>query len=164
MNIRGRRTLDAPRDAVFDAICDPTTLLGIIPGCREIEKVDDVEYRGRISLRLPGMVGTYRTVVRLLETEPPACGRIDGEVVGALGSIRGSASFRLTETDGRTTVEYDGRAVIDGPLARLDTRFAEGLAGSLINQGLGNLETRLQGVPAMEVAGGGRQAGKEGSR
>jgi hypothetical protein len=164
VNVRGSRTLDAPRAAVFDAICDPTTLLGIIPGCREIERVDDVEYRGRISLRLPGMVGTYRTVVRLVETDRPAFGRLDGEVVGALGSITGSASFRLTETDGRTTVAYDGQAVIGGPLARLDTRFAEGLAGSLINQGLGNLETRLQGEPAIEVAGSGRLAGKEGSR
>ncbi len=164
MNVHGSRTLDAPRVAVFDAICDPTTLLGIIPGCREIERVDDTEYRGRISLRLPGMVGTYQTVVRLVETEPPAFGRLDGEVVGALGSIKGSASFRLVEADGRTTVDYDGEAVIGGPLARLDTRFAEGLARSLINQGLGNLETRLQGEPVVEAAGAARPATKEGSR
>lgn len=164
MKVSGSRIVDAPRTAVFDAICDPTILLGIIPGCREIERVDDVEYRGRISLRLPGMVGTYRTVVRLVETDPPASGRLDGEVVGALGSIKGSASFGLTETDGRTTVTYNGQAVIGGPLARLDSRFAEGLVGSLINQGLGNLETRLQGEAAIEVAGGGRLAGKEGSR
>ena len=164
MIVRGSRTLDAPRAAVFAAICDPNTLLGIIPGCREIERVDDVEYRGRISLRLPGMVGTYRTVVRLVETEPPAFGRLDGEVVGALGTITGTASFRLAERDGRTTVDYDGQAVIGGPLARLDTRFAEGLARSLINQGLGNLETRLQGEPVIEVAGGDRPAAKEGSR
>lgn len=164
MNIHGTRTIDAPRAAVFAAICDPTTLLGIIPGCREIERFDDVEYRGRISLRLPGMVGTYETIVRLVETEPPVFGRLDGEVAGALGSIKGSASFRLAEADGRTTVEYEGDAVIGGPLARLDTRFAEGLAGSLINQGLGNLEARLQGEPAIEAAGRGRRAVKEGSR
>jgi carbon monoxide dehydrogenase subunit G len=164
VNVRGSRTLDAPRAAVFAAICDPNTLLGIIPGCREIERVDDVEYRGLISLRLPGMVGTYRTVVRLVETEPPAFGRLDGEVVGALGSITGTASFRLAELDGGTRVEYEGRAVIGGPLARLDTRFAEGLARSLINQGLGNLEARLQGEPVIEVAGVGRPAPKEDSR
>ena len=164
MNVHGSRTLDAPRVVVFDAICDPTTLLGIIPGCREIERIDDVEYRGRISLRLPGMVGTYRTVVRLVDTQPPAYGRIDGEVVGALGSITGTASFRLAEVDGRTTVEYEGQAVIGGPLARLDSRFAEGLAGSLINQGLGNLDARLRGVSTFEVAGADRPAAKEGSR
>ncbi len=164
MNVRGRKTLDVRRDAVFDAIFDPTTLLGIIPGCSEIERVDDVEYRGRITLRLPGMVGAYRTVVRIVETERPAFGRLAGEVAGSLGVIRGSATFRLTDSGGRTTVEYEGDAAISGPLARLDTRFAEGLAASLIKQGLANLESRLQGEPAGEAVGDPRHAIKEGSR
>lgn len=146
MNVRGSRTLDAPRAVVFAAICDPNALLGIIPGCREIERVDAVEYRGRISLRLPGLAGTYRTVVRLVETDPPGFGRLEGEVVGALGSLKGQASFRLADAgDGRTIVEYEGQATIGGPLARLDSRFVEALAESLINQGLANLESQLQG-------------------
>jgi carbon monoxide dehydrogenase subunit G len=158
MNIRGSRTLDAPRAAVFAAICDPDTLLGVIPGCGEIEKVGEAEYRGQISLRLPGVVGTYRTVVRLVESDPPSFGRLEGEVVGTLGSIKGRASFRLAETDARTRVDYEGRAVIDGPLARFDTRFVEGLAGSLINQGLGNLNSRLQAGASGGVARDRRQA------
>jgi carbon monoxide dehydrogenase subunit G len=158
MKVRGSRTLDAPRAAVFAAICDPDTLLGVIPGCREIEKVAEAEYRGQISLRLPGVVGTYRTVVRLVESDPPSYGQLEGEVVGTLGSIKGRASFRLAETDGTTRVDYEGRAVIEGPLARLDTRFVEGLAGSLINQGLGNLNSRLQVDPSGGVASDRRQA------
>lgn len=161
MNIRGSRTLDAPRAAVFAAICDPNTLLGVIPGCREIEKTGDTEYRGQISLRLPGVVGTYRTVVHLVAADPPCYGRLEGEVVGTLGSIKGHASFRLTEADGKTTVDYDGRAVIDGPLARLDGRFVEGLAGSLIGQGLGNLNSRLHDDPPASVADDARRATKE---
>jgi carbon monoxide dehydrogenase subunit G len=161
MKIRGSRTLDAPRAAVFAAICDPDTLLGVIPGCRDIEKIGDAEYRGRISLRLPGVVGMYRTVVRLVEAEEPCYGKLEGEVVGALGTIKGRASFRLIEAGGRTTVEYDARATIDGPLARLDTRFVEGLAGSLIDQGLGNLNSRLQGDASAGVATDSHQATKE---
>jgi uncharacterized protein len=161
MNIRGSRTLNAPRAAVFAAICDPDTLLGVIPGCREIEKVGHAEYRGQISLRLPGVVGTYRTVVRLVDADAPSYGQLEGEVVGALGSIKGRASFRLAEAGGVTTVDYDGQAVIGGPLARLDSRFVEGLAGSLISQGLGNLDSRLQVDPAPGIASDGRQATEE---
>ncbi len=161
MNIQGHRTLDAPRDAVFAAICDPDTLLAVIPGCREIEQTGDGEYRGRISLRLPGVTGTYQTVVRLVEAEAPTYGRLEGEVVGSLGSIKGQATFRLTEADGKTTVDYAGQAVIGGPLARLDSRFVEGLAGSLINQGLGSLDARLQHDPASDDVSDGRPATRE---
>ena len=152
MNVHGRRVLDAPREAVFAAICDPDTLLAVIPGCHAIERVSDTEYRGQISLRLPGIVGTYRTVVRLVDTDPPNRGVLDGEVTGPLGTITGQATFRLAEFDGGTAVEYEGRAVLRGPLARLDGRLVEGLAGSLIGQGLANLGARLerQHLAAME--------------
>jgi len=153
MKIAGSRSLGAPREAVFAAICDPTVLLGVIPGCREIERIGETEYRGRINLRLPGVVGSYRTVVHLVETDPPSYGRLEGEVVGTLGSIIGHASFRLDETPDGTAVEYDGSAVIGGPLARFDSRFIEGLAGSLIGQGLDKLSTRLQDIGSADASG-----------
>ena len=75
----------------------------------------------------------------------PATAELEGEVEGTLGSIKGRATFRLAEADGRTTIDYDGQAVIGGPLARLDSRFVEGLAGSLISQGLRNLRLATAG-------------------
>jgi 2-furoyl-CoA dehydrogenase large subunit len=143
VNVHGSRTLAAGRDAVFAAILDPTVLLAVIPGCSEIERVDATTYRARIALRLPGIVGSWRTTVRLSDIDAPNAATLHGQLDGTLGSIRGDASFRLTEDGGRTTVEYDGHATIDGPLARLDSRFVEGLAGSLIGQGLADLDRRL---------------------
>jgi len=145
VNIRGSHTLGARREDVFAAICNPDALLGVIPGCREIEQVGDAEYRGRIALRLPGVVGTYRTVVRLVDSDPPARGDLEGELEGSLGSIRGRATFRLTDAGEGTRIDYEGEAVIGGPLARFDSRFVEGLAGSLIDQGLRNMDSRLPG-------------------
>ncbi len=161
MKIHGSVTLDAPRADVFAAICDPDALLGVIPGCREIEQVGDGEYRGQISLRLPGVVGTYRTVVRLVEADPPSWGRLEGELDGTLGTVRGHATFRLAESSGATTIDYEGQAVIGGPLSRLDARFAEGLAGSLIKQGLRNLDARLRADRSAGCTDSGRGPARE---
>jgi hypothetical protein len=144
VNIRGAQTVAAPRAAVFAAICDPDVLLRVIPGCSEIARTGDNQYRGRIALRLPGIVGTYATVVRLVDAEAPSTGRLEGEVEGALGTIRGNATFRLSGSGSGTTIVYDGHAVIGGPLARLDSRFVEGIVGSLVAQGLRNLDVSLQ--------------------
>ena len=40
-------------------------------------------------------------------------------------------------------MDYEGSGTISGPLARLDSRFAERLAESLITQGLRALDARL---------------------
>jgi carbon monoxide dehydrogenase subunit G len=152
MNVSGRATVDAPRDAVFAAICDPGALLQVIPGCQEIHQVSADEYRGRIAIRLPAIVGTYDTFVRLVQADPPAHGELEGRVEGRVGTITGRAAFRLADDGGKTVVEYEGSGVVSGPLARLDSRFIEGLAGSLIDEGLARLGRRLKGVP-METAG-----------
>jgi carbon monoxide dehydrogenase subunit G len=151
MNVSGHAVVDAPRAAVFASICDPATLLEIIPGCREIRQVAGGEYRGRVALRLPAIVGTYDTVVRLVDADPPAHGVMEGRVEGATGSIEGRASFRLTDEGTGTRVEYEGTGVVSGPLGRLDARLVEGVARSLIDEGLARLGRRLRSAP-VEVA------------
>ena len=156
MKVGGRVTLDAPPDAVFAAICDPAALLEVIPGCQDLRRVSADEYRGRIALRLPAIVGSYETAVRLVAADPATGGELEGRIDGAAGSIAGHATFRLAPADGGTLVEYEGAGVVSGPLARLDSRFLEGVAGSLIDEGLARLGRRLRATPA---GGGGQPVG-----
>lgn len=143
MNVRGSHRFAAPRAAVFAAVRDPRTLLAVIPGCEAVEQVAPDEYEGRISLRLPGAVGSYRTHVRLVDVvAPERCG-LEGRVEGAMGTITGRARFELAEADPGTAMTYGGSGVIAGPLARLDGGIAERLAQSLIGQGLDALDRRL---------------------
>ena len=152
MKVSGSATLAAPPEAVFAAICDPGALLEVIPGCQEIHQVSADEYRGRIAIRLPAVVGTYDTVVRLVNAEAPTSGELEGHLVGRVGTIGGRAVFHLRGEDGGTVVDYSGTGVVGGPLARLDTRFLEGFARSLVNEGLARLGRRLQPAAAERVA------------
>ena len=163
MNIRGTFHFDAQREDVFRAICDPGVLLEVIPGCDAVERVSADAYEGRITLRLPGAVGSYRTSVRLVDADPPNCSGMEGSVEGAMGSIRGRAEFALDDTGAGTEMEYHGHGVIQGPLARLDSSFAERLAESLIAQGLRALDTRLANEAAQRIGPGGLRTATEGS-
>ena len=144
MIVRGSYTLDAPRERVWSALYDPRSLLSIIPGCQGIEQVGANEYRGQIQMRLPAVIGSYQTHMKLVEFERLLYSKFEGIVEGDLGSIKGTASFWLVEMDGRTVIEYEGQGLIAGSLARLDSRFAEGLAKNLTNQGLAKLNKQLQ--------------------
>ena len=143
MKLHGTHRFAAPRERVFDAIRDPRVLMAVIPGCEAVEETAPDEFRGRITLRLPGVVGSYRTTVRLVDVTAPERAGLDGRVEGAMGAITGRADFTLAEADGGTAMDYRGSGTIDGPLARLDSRFAERLAESLIAQGLRALDHRL---------------------
>ncbi len=143
MKVHGTHEFEVPAEAVFDAICDPEVLMAVVPGCEKVSEVRPGEYEGVVNLRLPGAVGRYRTTVRLVDIHAPERCGLEGRVEGAMGSIVGRADFVLRPRTGGTHMEYSGGGVIQGPLARLDSRFAERLAESLIEQGLRALETRL---------------------
>jgi uncharacterized protein len=144
VNVRGSHRLAAPRDRVFASIRDPRVLLAVIPGCQAVEQTGPDEYEGTIVLRLPGAVGAYRTHVRLTDVVEPERAGLVGRVEGSMGTIAGRASFSLRDrAGGGTEIDYDGTGQVGGPLARLDGRFAERLAESLITQGLRALDNRL---------------------
>jgi uncharacterized protein len=154
MNVRGAYAFAAPPEQVFAAIRDPRVLMSVIPGCQGVEETAPDEYEGRIVLRLPGAVGTYRTSVRLVDVVEPASAGLEGRVEGSMGTITGRADFSLTPTPAEppgTAMTYAGTGRIDGPLARLDGGFAERLAASLINQGLAALDARFLTIPTEDA-------------
>ncbi len=143
MIVRGSHHFTAPREAVFNALRDPRALLAVIPDCEAVEQVAPDEYEGRITLRLPGAAGSYRTHVRLVDVVPPARCGLDGRVEGAMGTITGRASFELADAEPGTAMSYSGSGVLGGPLARLDGGIAARLVQSLIGQGLAALDRGL---------------------
>ena len=144
MKITGSYTFDAPRQQVWALIHNPASLLEVVPGCQQIEQTSPVEYKGRIEMKLPAIVGTYQTYIKLIEFDELQYCCFEGEVSGGPGAINGTASFKLSEANGQTTIDYEGQGLITGPLARLNDRFTEGIANTLINQGLAKLSQQLQ--------------------
>ncbi|MBI1879737.1 MAG: carbon monoxide dehydrogenase subunit G [Chloroflexi bacterium] len=145
MKIANHYTFTAPRERIWPLIHDPATLVGLIPGCEKLEQVSPDEYRGQIQLRLPAVVGIYQTYVKLLERQEPSYCLFAGEVQGSAGSIKGTASFSLQAiNEQESLMAYEGQAVISGPLGQLNSHFIEGIANTLIKQGLAKLNQQAQ--------------------
>jgi hypothetical protein len=151
MKIAGSYNLAAPRERVWPMLFDPAALLDLIPGCDQIESDGPDAYRGTLTLRLPAVSGAYRTAIKILDRREPEFCRMDGEAAGSAGSVRGQAAFTLRQAESGTIVEYEGTAVISGPLAGMSPRFVEGVAQQLIKQGLGRLDARLAVAMAEEA-------------
>jgi 2-furoyl-CoA dehydrogenase large subunit len=141
VKITGQLTLDASVESIWPTIFDPRALLQLLPGCEQIEQVAADEYRGRMVLRVPAVSGTYEIHVKVLRHEAPSFCQIEGDASGSSGGVCGQARLMLSPAgEGqRTQIDYQGDAQINGPLASMNSRFAEGVAQTLIRQGLARL-------------------------
>ena len=139
MRIAGQANLAAAREDIWPLIFDPAALLELLPGCSEVRQSAPDEYTARLVLRVPAIAGEYLTRVRVEETDPGRYCRFSGAANGPSGSVSGTASFTLASEGDATRIEYQGDAVIGGPLAGMNPRFAEGVAKTLICQGISRL-------------------------
>ncbi len=154
IKIVGSYQLEAPIDKVWPHIFDPQSLMSLIPGCQQLQQVGPDEYRGQIQVGVAAVSGTYESYVRLLRREPPHQCCFAGEISGSTGTIKGEASFTLKEVQqGNSCIEYEAEGMITGALAKLSPRFVEGVARTLINLGLANLNKQLRAQPAADTAG-----------
>lgn len=146
IKIAGSYELEASVEKVWPHIFDPQSLMNLIPGCQQLEQVGPDEYRGQIQVAIAAVSGIYQTYVRVVERDPPHRCCFEGEVNGATGIIKGEASFTLKEVEekNKTSLEYEAKGMITGAMARLNPRYAEGVARTLIKQGLANLNKQLQ--------------------
>jgi carbon monoxide dehydrogenase subunit G len=143
MRIAGSYVLDAGRSEVWPRVVDPRSLVGLIPGCQHLEQESANEYRGLLVLGLPAVSGSFETHVRILEQMEPSACRLQGEISGPTGIVRGTASFRLNDLNGGTELEYEAEGIVTGALAKLPARFVEGVAKGLLKQGLARLGKEL---------------------
>lgn len=143
IKIQGTHTLKATREELWPHLFDPGSLLEMIPGCYQLNRISDTEYKGEMRIGLAGVSGKYSTVVRLKSVKPPEQCSFEGEISGGSGEIKGEASFSLTQTDEGTRIDYLAQGVISGALAALSPRFIEGVVKTLINLGLERLGRRL---------------------
>jgi carbon monoxide dehydrogenase subunit G len=139
MRISGKAKVNAPCEEVWALIFNPSTLLQLVPGCDQVEQVSPDQYQAILSLRVPALAGRYEIRIRIMESEAPRFCRLAGDAQGSSGGVQGIGTFTLLSQDQKTCIDYDSEIQINGPLAGMHPRFIEGVAQTLMQQGLAKL-------------------------
>ena len=141
MEFKGRYTIPASPQAVWDALHDETMLARTIPGCETVQKLSDTEFQASATLKVGPVKARFEGRVELAPRAPEAGfshaltlkGAGKG---GAAGFARGESDVRLAlESGGKATVlEYDAKAIVGGRLAQLGQRLIDGAAKSIADE------------------------------
>lgn len=147
MRISGKTCVNARCEAIWKLIFNPGALLEIIPGCDQVEQVATDQYRANLTLRVPALAGSYEILLNVVESDEPRFCRMAGNARGPGGVVHGTGIFSLLPQARKTIIDYDCVIQISGPLASMHPRFTEGVAQTLIRQGLAKLAEMARSHP-----------------
>jgi carbon monoxide dehydrogenase subunit G len=139
MRISGKACVNAPCEAIWKLIFNPSALLELVPGCDQVEQVAPDQYRASLTMRVPALAGNYEIFIKIVESEAPQFCRLAGNARGPSGGVEGTGTFTLLPQRQQTRIDYDSEIQISGPLAGMHPRFVEGVAQTLIREWLAKL-------------------------
>jgi carbon monoxide dehydrogenase subunit G len=133
--MNGSVELAAPRISVWAELNDPNRLKICIPGCEELEKISDNEFRATAKMRVGPVSTRFKGRVTLSDFDAPNSYKISGEGEGGIaGFAKGNAMVRLEEKGSGTLLIYNVDVQIGGKLAQLGQRLISGTAKKLTDE------------------------------
>lgn len=134
MKISGSYEFNASAQKVWEALTDPESLAGCIPGCEGMETTGEDEYRTVMTVGVGPVRGRYNAKLTIADKAPFSSFRLVLEGNGPMGFANGEAVITLVEEGGRTTVAVDSDAQVGGTVARVGQRLMDSVARMLLDR------------------------------
>jgi hypothetical protein len=144
MRVEGTKTLNAPRDAVWEVLNDPTRMAKTMPGVESFDVIDDRRWRANIKIPL-GLGGLRMTVdLEKIEEREPEFARmnIKGNGVGAIMNM--STAFTLNDAGAATDMKWEADIKIAGPVGAMGQRVLQPIVNQQVSNVLSALEREVQ--------------------
>ncbi|HWG01076.1 MAG TPA: SRPBCC domain-containing protein [Trebonia sp.] len=121
MKIGSTLTLPAEPTRVFERFLDPDTMRACIPGCAELERLDDNHYRGLLVNEIAHVRFSASFAAEITEIEPPRLVRavLTGEDRKLGSSLKVNATLQVAPEGDTCQVTYDMDIALWGKLGRL---------------------------------------------
>ncbi len=148
MKIEGTQKIDAPRQRIFAALVDPAILQKCIPGCEQMEKTGDNQYKAKLTAGVGPVKGVFTATISLQEIVAPEHYKLVVEGKGQPGFVKGSGDLNLRDSDGATEIQYTGDINVGGLIASVGQRMIQATANMLASRFFKSLEAETIANPA----------------
>ena len=146
MELKGRHTLHAPPETVWNALHDTGLLTRCVPGCQSIQWTTENTLEAAIELRAGNARRTYRGEVRIADQQPPSSYRLLFGKPGEPSSV--AATIELVPGDAGTRLSYHVDAALDGYLARLGGPVVSIIAKRIANRFFKRMNAEFADAPS----------------
>lgn len=153
-NIEKNFQVDHPIDVVWVNLSDPSKVVTCVPGAELTEKIDERNYKGKVSIKFGPVNVKYNGAIEIIElddvnhkmvlkgkgTDTRGKGGADMEMMGKLSESE----------EGGTDVAYSMEVRVSGMLAQFGSRLIGDVTGQLANQFIDAFKVKLGGKETKE--------------
>jgi len=140
LKIEGSHKIDAPRERVFAALVNPQVLQKCIPGCEQMEKTGDNQYKAKLTAGVGPVKGVFTATVSLEDIVAPEHYKLVVEGKGQPGFVKGTGELNLKDEGGATEIQYIGDVNVGGLIASVGQRMIQSTANLLAGRFFKSLE------------------------
>ncbi len=133
MKLTGSYEFNASPEKVWQTLTDPASLSACIPGCEKMEALGNDEYAATVTIAMGPIRSKFNAKVKMVDMKPFESYSLIIEGNGPSGFVRGESQVKLTENNGKTTVDVDSESSSGGLLARVGQRMMESFSRNMMN-------------------------------
>lgn len=145
MKIEGSHKIDASRERIFAALVNPDILQKCIPGCEQMEKTGDNQYKAKLTAGVGPVKGVFTATVSLQDITAPEHYKLVVEGKGQPGFVKGTGELNLKDESGATEIQYTGDVNVGGLIASVGQRMIQSTANLLAGRFFKSLESETAG-------------------
>jgi uncharacterized protein len=121
MKLTGELTVNAPRQKIFDALCDPHFFASCIEGVKDLTPLEGNRYDAVLETKVAYLRFRFKVVVELARIDAPneIEARIEGTPLGVVGRLTATSVTRFSEEAGGTRIAYVIDTALTGKLGAL---------------------------------------------
>jgi carbon monoxide dehydrogenase subunit G len=152
LDIGGVETIQAPVEALWQALNDPAVLTRCIPGCKSMTEIAPDAYKVKLQLRVGAVGGSFEGEIGLSDEEPPRVCSIKVSGAGTLGHGNGGARFEISpEGVAASRLAFQGAGEIGGLVAGVGQRILSSVSRHLVGRFFTALRQELE-TPVEDAA------------
>ena len=134
LSASGSTQIPASPEKVFDVLLDPKALAAVIPGCRELQRIGENQYRADVTISIGMIKARYEATIALSDIKRPYSLHLQGTGVSSLGGAEGGGDIILEANEQGTLMRYHYTAEVQGKVAAVGGRMLEGAARMVLGQ------------------------------
>ena len=151
MKMDGEYILPTDVENVWKNLNDPLVLKNSIPGCTELIKENDNEFKATVTIKIGPVSAKFNGEVKLSNIKVYEGYTISGSGKGgAAGFAKGSANINLEKHEDTTVLKYSVEAQIGGKLAQLGSRLIDSTSKKLAGKFFDNFVKIVDGTTQIE--------------